>query len=101
MRFWHGGRICYVHLVADGRKILTRLGNTGQLDAVTTEDPLAHAEVDGSGGGEEDSEGERLKKFLVLEDFNFTLDTSDDQESILKTACAYFTILEMFFFVLF
>jgi hypothetical protein len=59
---------------------LTRLGNTGQLDAVTTEDPLAHVEAEESGGGEEDSEGERLKKFLVLEDFNFTLDISDDQE---------------------
>ncbi len=91
MRFWRGGRICYVH---DGRKILARLGNTGQLDSVTTEDPLTHAEVEGSGEGEEDSEGERLKKFLVLEDFNFTLDASDDQERNLKTACAYFTILE-------
>ncbi len=91
MRFWRGGRIFYFH---DGRKILTRLGNTGQLDAVTTEDPLAHVEAEeGSGGGEEDSEGERLKKFLILEDFNFTLDTSDDQERNLKTACAYFTIL--------
>jgi hypothetical protein len=70
--------------------MLARLGNTGQLDAVTTEDPLAHVEAEGS--GEEDSEGERLKKFLVLEDFNFTLDTSDDQERNLKTACAYFTI---------
>jgi hypothetical protein len=78
-----------------------RLGNTGQLDAVTTEDPLAHVEAEGSGEGEEDSEGERLKKFLVLEDFNFTLDTSDDQERNLKTACAYFTILEMFSFLLF
>ncbi len=47
-----------VHVVADGRKILTRLGNTGQLDAVTTEDPLAHVEAEGSGGGEEDSEEE-------------------------------------------
>ncbi len=80
------------HVVADGRKILTRLGNTGQLGAVTTEDPLTHAEVEGSGGGEEDSEGERLKKFLVLEDFNFTLDTSDDQERNLNTALAFFTI---------
>ncbi len=61
-------------------KSLARLGNTGQLDAGTTEDPLAHTETEGSGGGEEDSEGERLKKFLVLEDFNFTLDTSGDQE---------------------
>jgi hypothetical protein len=89
-------------------KILTRLGNTGQLDgalgAVTTEDPLAHVEAeDGSGGGEEDSEGERLKKFLVLEDFNFTLDTSDGQERNLKTACACFTLrfkksFSLFFF---
>ncbi len=86
MRYWHGGRICYVAVVADGRKILIRLGNTGQLDVVTTEDPLTHVEVEGSGGGEEDNEGERLKKFLVLEDFNFTLDTSDDQERNLKTA---------------
>ncbi len=97
MRFWRGGRICYV---PDGRKILARLGNTGQLGAVTTEDPLAHVEAEGSGGGEEDTEGERLKKFLVLEDFNFTLDTSDDQERNLKTACAYFPILVLFFFVL-
>jgi hypothetical protein len=73
-------------------KSWTRLGNTGQLDAVTTEDPLAHAVVEGRGEGEEDSEGERLKKFLVLEDFNFTLDNSDDEERNLKTACAYFTI---------
>ncbi len=80
---------------------MTRLGNTGQLDVVTSEEPLTHVEVEGSGGGEEDSEGERLKKFLVLEDFNFTLDTSDGgQERNLKTACAYFTILEMFFCVL-
>jgi hypothetical protein len=66
---------------------LARLGNTGQLDAVTTEDPLAHAEVEGSGEGEKDSEGERLKKFLVLEDFNFTLDISENQERNLDTAC--------------
>jgi hypothetical protein len=79
---------------------LTRLGNTGQLNSVTTEDPLTHVEADGSGKGEEDSEGERLKKFLVLEDFNFTLDSSDDQERNMKTACAYFTILEMYLFVL-
>ncbi len=99
MSFWSGGRICYVQY---GRKILTIFGNTGQLDAVTTEDPLAHVEAEGgSGGGEEDREGERLKKFLVLEDFNFTLDASDDQERNLKTACAYFTILKMFFFVFF
>ncbi len=62
-------------------KSWARLGNTGQLDAVTTEDPLTHVEdADGSGEGEEENEGERLKKFLVLEDFNFTLDSSDDQE---------------------
>ncbi len=98
MRFWRSGRICHVH---DGRKILARLGNTGQLDVVTTEDPLAHVEAEGSGGGDGDSEGERLKKFLVLEDFNFTLDTSDDQERNLKTAWCLFYVLEMFLFVLF